>query len=83
MNRLRWRILPVVFLSSAMLVAAARAQTNEARSMVLVIGAPGEPEYAEQFSSWAGLWKKAAAKGDLQSIVIGEDKDKPDEDLRR
>jgi len=83
MNRFRWLMLPAVLLFPALLTNAARAQTNESRSLVLVIGAPGEPEYAEQFSSWAGLWKKAAANGDLQMFVIGEDKDKPDEDLGR
>ena len=83
MNRFRWRMLSVVMLLSTLLAAAAHAQTNEPRSLVLVIGAPGEPEYADQFSSWAGLWKKAAVKGGLQTIVIGEDKDKPDEDLGR
>jgi len=83
MNRFPWRMRPVVLLLSMLLAVAARAQTNESRSLVLVIGAPGEPEYAEQFSSWAGLWKSAAAKGGLQTFVVGEDKDKPDEDLRR
>ena len=47
-------------------------QTNEQRSLVLVVGAPGEPEYAEQFSTWADLWKQAAAKGGLQTTVIGQ-----------
>ena len=83
MNRLNRLMLPVVLLSLTLLAAAARAQTNELRSLVLVIGAPGEPEYAEQFSSWAGLWKKAAATGGLRTFVIGEDKDKPDDDLQR
>src|SRR5208282_337207 len=36
------------------------AQTNEQRALVLVIGAAGEPEYGEQFSAWADLWKQAA-----------------------
>jgi hypothetical protein len=63
--------------------ANASAQTNQSRSLVLVIGAAGEAEYGEQFSKCAGLWKEAAAKGGLQVTVIGEDKDKPDEDLRR
>ena len=83
MNLFRWPILPVVLLLSTLLAAAARAQTNEPRSLILVIGAPGEPEYAQQFSSWAELWKKAAAKGGLQTFVVGEDQDKPDEDLGR
>ena len=83
MNRFRWRMLPVVLLLSTLFAAAARGQTNESRALVLVIGAPGEPEYAEQFSNWAGLWKNAAARGGLQTFVVGEDKDKPDEDLGR
>lgn len=49
-----------------------RAQTNEQRSLILVVGAPGEPEYAEQFSTQADLWKQAAAKGGLQVTVIGQ-----------
>ncbi len=48
------------------------AQTNEERTLVLTIGAPGKPEYAEQFSAWAGLWKQAAAKGALRLRVIGQ-----------
>ena len=59
------------------------AQTNEQRSLVLVIGAAGEPEYGEQFSHWADLWKAAAIKGGLQTFVIGEDQDQPTNDRVR
>ncbi len=52
---------------------ASLAQSNEERDLVLVIGAPGEPEYAQQFSEAADLWLQAAAKGGLRSIVIGQD----------
>jgi len=52
---------------------ASSAQTNEERTLVLTIGAPGEPEYAEQFSAWAALWKQAAEKGGLRVRVIGQD----------
>ena len=48
-----------------------RAQTNEERTLVLVVGAPGEAEYADQFSAQADLWKQAAAKGGLQLTVVG------------
>jgi hypothetical protein len=58
-------------------------QTNATRSLVLVLGAPGEPEYAERFATWAGLWKEAASKGCLQTTVIGETKEKPEEDRQR
>lgn len=61
----------------------APAQTNEQRTLVLVVGAAGEPEYGEQFSQWAGLWKQAAARGGLQTSVIGEDKDDPAGDRTR
>ena len=52
--------------------AFSQAQTNEQRSLVLVVSAPGEPEYTEQFSAQADLWKKAAAKGGLQITAIGQ-----------
>ena len=59
------------------------AQTNEQRTLILVIGAAGEPEYGEQFSAWADLWKQAAAKGGLQTSIIGVDTNHPDNDLTR
>jgi hypothetical protein len=72
-----------IFFLMLMAVNSAIAQTNDARSLILVIGAPGEPKYAEDFSNWAGLWKQAAVKGGLQTTVIGEAKEKPDDDLQR
>jgi len=59
------------------------AQTNEQRTLVLVVGAAGEPEYGEQFTNWAALWLQAAAKGGLQTAVIGEDPDHPENDRTR
>jgi hypothetical protein len=60
-----------------------QGQTNQSRSLVLVMGAPGDPEYAAQFSSSAGLWKEAAAKGGLQTTVIGENTGGPEDDFHR
>jgi hypothetical protein len=62
---------------------SAPAQTNEHRTLVLVIGAAGEPEYEQQFSAWADLWKQAAAKGGVQTSVIGEDANIPENDRTR
>jgi hypothetical protein len=59
------------------------AQTNDQRSLVLVVGAAGEPAFGEQFSAWAGLWKQAALKGGLQTSVIGEETNNPENDLPR
>lgn len=77
------RALAILILATFFLASAARGQTNEARSLVLVIGASGEPEYAERFSAWAGLWKEAATKGGLETTVIGEANDKSEEDRGR
>ncbi len=64
-------------------LAPAQAQTNEQRSLILVVGAPGEPEYAERFSAWMNLWKTAATKGGLRLTVIGVDTDHPEDDRTR
>jgi hypothetical protein len=72
----------LLFLICALFPASvsARAQTNEQRALVLVIGAAGEAEYGEQFSAAAELWKQAAAKGGLQTFVLGQDKENPEND---
>jgi hypothetical protein len=51
------------------------AQTNEQRSMLLVIGAAGETEYGEQFAASADLWKRAGTNGSFKISVIGENKE--------
>ncbi len=78
----RWRVVAGLLLT-LLLSVSSQAQTNEQRTLVLVIGAAGEPEYGEQFSASADLWKQAAAKGGLQTTVIGENKDNPERDLTR
>ena len=75
-----WLFCLLLILSTSFSLSA---QTNDQRTLVLVIGAAGEPEYGEQFSAWAELWKQAAAKGGLQTIVVGEGKDDPARDSAR
>jgi hypothetical protein len=60
-----------------------QAQTNEDRTLVLTIGAPGEPAYAEQFSAWADLWKQAATQGAARVRVIGQDDTNSTDDRTR
>jgi hypothetical protein len=76
------RALPVL-LCLLLWALALRAQTNEERTLVLVVGAPGEREFAEQFSAWAGLWKKAAAQGALRVRAIGQDEAPSPDDRTR
>ena len=59
------------------------AQTNDQRTIVIVVGAAGEPQFGEQFSQWAGLWKQAAAKGGLKTLVVGEEKENQTNDRTR
>jgi hypothetical protein len=67
-----------ICLAAGLLVCAvvlgmpASAQTNDQRALILVVGAPGAPEYAEQFSAWAECWKQAAATGGLSTTIIGQ-----------
>jgi hypothetical protein len=50
---------------------ASRAQTNDQRSLILVVGVAGAPEYGAEFSAWADSWRQAAAKGGLQTTAVG------------
>ncbi|HUQ72442.1 MAG TPA: hypothetical protein VM165_23140 [Planctomycetaceae bacterium] len=79
--------MPAGWLLSCLLLAAPEAKPSvqggavpipNAR-MILVIGAPGEETYAEQFAEWAAKWEQAAAKGGATLTVIGrEDGGPPD-----
>jgi hypothetical protein len=44
-------------------------------TVVVVIGAPGEPEYAEQFREWSDRWRTAATKADADFKLIGDGDD--------
>jgi hypothetical protein len=60
----------VVLLST--FVFTAFAGTNEQRSLILVVGAPGEDEFQEAFATAAGVWKEGAQQGGLKLTTIGE-----------
>jgi hypothetical protein len=47
------------------------ALAPERPSVVVVVGAPGEPEYASRFNEWANLWRAAAEKGGAETVLIG------------
>lgn len=41
--------------------------------MIVVVGAPGTPEYAAQFAAWAELWKQACERSSAEFIAVGRD----------
>jgi hypothetical protein len=48
------------------------AQANEApQTVMVVIGAPGTPEYETQFQQWADLWQQACVAGGAHYVSIG------------
>lgn len=53
------------FLSTALLFAEPRP------SVLVVIGAPGSPEYGTAFHSWADKWESAAKRGSASFDCIG------------
>jgi len=46
---------------------------EERARVVIVVGAPGTPEYAAQFQGWARLWQDAAGKASAEMTRIGQE----------
>lgn len=42
-----------------------------AQTVILVVGAPGTPDYAEQFGAWADLWEEAASDARIRLVTLG------------
>jgi len=47
------------------------AKTEDRPCVLIVVGAPGAPEYKAEFERWADLWQAAALKAAAESIRIG------------
>ena len=45
--------------------------TNDQRTVLLVVGLPGEDEYATEFNAWAENWRKAAELAQAKWIAVG------------
>lgn len=62
-------LLLAISTSQSSVPTASQKTLNPA--LILVIGAPGQPEYATNFSAQAQLWQKAAAQSDTRVVSIG------------
>jgi hypothetical protein len=58
--------------------AADRSQT-----VIVVVGAAGDTEYAPQFAKWADLWKQACSRGQAEFTAIGLDGNEASPDRER
>jgi hypothetical protein len=56
----------------AICLCVAGAGTEDRPCVLIVVGAPGTPEYEAQFRRWADQWQSAAEKAAAESIRIGE-----------
>lgn len=64
--------------------AATSTQTNTSTASVLVVvGAPGEPEFSTNFVRQAGQWRSAGERGAARVQVVGLDASETPEDLTR
>ena len=56
---------------------AAPADTNSRPTVIVVVGAPGESTFGDQFTVWAKQWQQAAQKAGAQSFILGLDTNSP------
>ncbi|WP_422927743.1 hypothetical protein [Singulisphaera sp. PoT] len=79
--------MTTLLLALGLTLATPDASAAEDRArVVIVVGAPGTPEYGTQFQAWAGLWQAAASKSsaEVTRIGVGDPSDKtPDRDKLR
>jgi len=71
--RSAWTVLAIIL---AMAAAGSASPGGEKASshqcLILVTGAPGTEEYGKGFRDWAEGWEKAARKGGVRLVRIGE-----------
>lgn len=75
----------VTFLAGVLVLSVAGSisiamQNRAAQSVIVVVGAPGMPEYLEQFAQSTDLWKEACKRGgaDFRTIGLNGSEDIPD-----
>ena len=59
-------------LALALALASTGADPADRPRVVVVVGAPGTPEYEVQFRKWAEGWKSAAEKAKAGLVVLGQ-----------
>jgi len=60
----------LVFLVLSSMVAIASTYSNST-TVVVVVGAPGEPEFGTNFVQQASLWQAACARADCRCVTLG------------
>jgi hypothetical protein len=64
-------VLFVALLDLSLAAVALPAPDPDRATVIVAVGAPGEPEYATNFAQQASLWKRACAKAGCLFVGIG------------
>jgi hypothetical protein len=73
-TRKRWALwLSALFVAALCPSAVAGDEPEERASVLIAIGAGGEPGYAEMFAKWAAHWQTASAAGHAKTTVLQAD----------
>ena len=62
---------------ASMRASAAPENTNSRPTVLIVVGAPGEATFGDQFAAWAKHWQQAAQKAGAQSSILGLETNSP------
>jgi hypothetical protein len=74
----------VLFIMAAFCRAHGQTNTPDDRpTLIVVVGAAGEPEYGSNFLHWSELWTEAGNKGGAKITVIGTEPTNATTDLER
>lgn len=60
-----------VFVFALMVIASAWISAVEQHDVIVVVGAPGEAEYATRFQAWTVAWRQAGERASAKVKVVG------------
>jgi hypothetical protein len=66
-------LLTTLLLNLASAAVASSGSSTDRTTVILVVGAPGAPEFGSNFTHQAELWQKACTRGDCAQSTIGLD----------
>lgn len=61
------------FVVALMVLAASWLPAVEQHDVIVVVGAPGEAEYATRFQAWTAAWRQAGERASAKVQVVGVD----------
>jgi len=63
----------LMFSAAVVLGSETPQDAGQRQTVIVIVGAGGEQEYATDFAKWARLWEQACAKSNAEFVVVGLD----------